>query len=109
MKALHKAALIGIAFALYSTSASAQLTNQGMLDKVVTEFATRAASWQTIVLNAATFLFWTLGTISLVITFGFMALRKADIGEFFAEFIRFNMFFGFRHRRYWLHDLETGI
>ncbi|EPG7605255.1 P-type conjugative transfer protein TrbL [Pseudomonas aeruginosa] len=81
--------------ALYSTAASAQLTNQGMLDQVVTEFATRATSWQTVVMNAAMFLFWTLGTISLVFTFGFMALRKADIGEFFAEFIRFILFFGF--------------
>lgn len=95
MKALHKAALIGVALALYSTAASAQLTNQGMLDQVVTEFATRATSWQTVVMNAAMFLFWTLGTISLVFTFGFMALRKADIGEFFAEFIRFILFFGF--------------
>ncbi|MGF7192314.1 type IV secretion system protein TrbL [Robbsia andropogonis] len=95
MKALHKAALIGVALALYSTAASAQLSNQGMLDQVVTEFATRATAWQTVVMNAATFLFWTLGTISLVITFGFMALRKADIGEFFAEFIRFILFFGF--------------
>lgn len=95
MKALHKAALIGVAIALYSTAASAQLTNQGMLDQVVTEFATRATSWQTVVMNAAMFLFWTLGTISLVFTFGFMALRKADIGEFFAEFIRFILFFGF--------------
>ena len=95
MKALHKAALIGVALALYSTASSAQLTNQGMLDKVVTEFATRATSWQAVVMNAAMFLFWTLGTISLVITFGFMALRKADIGEFFAEFIRFILFFGF--------------
>ncbi|OLI96150.1 P-type conjugative transfer protein TrbL [Xanthomonas oryzae] len=95
MKALSKAALIGVAIALYSTAASAQLTNQGMLDQVVTEFATRATSWQTVVMNAAMFLFWTLGTISLVFTFGFMALRKADIGEFFAEFIRFILFFGF--------------
>jgi len=76
MKALHKAALIGIVLALYSTAASAQLTNQGMLDQVVTEFATRASAWQTVVMNAAMFLFWTLGTISLVFTFGFMALRR---------------------------------
>lgn len=95
MKALHKAALIGVILALYSTAASAQLTNQGMLDQVVTEFATRASAWQTVVMNAAMFLFWTLGTISLVFMFGFMALRKADIGEFFAEFIRFILFFGF--------------
>lgn len=95
MKALHKAALIGVTLALYSTAASAQLTNQGMLDQVVTDFASAASSWQVAVMNAAMFLFWTLGTISLVITFGFMALRKADIGEFFAEFIRFILFFGF--------------
>lgn len=95
MKALSKAALIGVAIALDSSAASAQLTNQGMLDQVVTEFATRATSWRTAVMNAAMFLFWTLGTISLVFTFGFMALRKADIGEFFAEFIRFILFFGF--------------
>ena len=95
MKALHKAALIGVALALYTAAASAQLSNQGMLDKVVTEFATRATAWQTVVMNAAMFLFWTLGTISLVFTFGFMALRKADIGDFFAEFVRFILFFGF--------------
>ncbi|MFC8752897.1 P-type conjugative transfer protein TrbL [Pseudomonas oryzihabitans] len=95
MKALHKTALIGATFALYSTAASAQLTNQGMLDQVITEFSTRASAWQTVIMSAAMFLFWTLGTISLVVTFGFMALRKADIGEFFAEFIRFSLFLGF--------------
>ncbi len=95
MKALHKAALIGAALFIFVRPASAQLTNQGMLDLVVIEFATRASAWQTVVMNAATFLFWTLGTISLVVTFGFLALRKADIGEFFAEFIRFILFFGF--------------
>jgi len=82
MKALHKAVLIGAVYALYSTTASAQLTNQGMLDQVVMGFATRATAWQTVVMDAAMYLFWTLGTISLVITFGFMALRKADIGDF---------------------------
>lgn len=95
MKTLKKAALFGIAIAFYSAAASAQLTNQGMLDQVVTEFATRATAWQTEVMAAAMFPFWTLGAISLVWTFGFMALRKADIGEFFAEFIRFCLFFGF--------------
>ena len=96
MKTLHKPALlIGAFLALCCTAASAQLTNQGMLDQVVTEFATRATAWQTVVMNAAMFLFWTLGTISMVVTFGFMALRKADIGEFFAEFIKFILFFGF--------------
>ncbi|SQC77011.1 hypothetical protein [Pseudomonas aeruginosa] len=85
MKAIHKAALIGACVMLYSAGAAAQLTNQGVLDQVVTEFSTKATTWQAIVLNAATWLFWTLGTISMVWTFGMMALRKADIGGL-AEF-----------------------
>jgi len=95
MKALHKVALTGAVLLFYSAGAAAQLTNQGLFDQVVTEFATRATSWQTVVMNAAMWLFWTLGTISLVWTGGMMILRKADIGEFFAEFFRFIMFFGF--------------
>ena len=83
------------ALSLYSSGASAQLTNQGMLDQVVTAFATRAAAWETVVMNAAMWLFWTLGAISLVWTGGMMVLRKADIGQFFAELIRFMLFFGF--------------
>ena len=95
MKALHKAALTGAVLLFYSAGAAAQLTNQGLFDQVVTEFATRATSWQSVVMNAALWLFWTLGTISLVWTGGMMILRKADIGEFFAEFFRFIVFFGF--------------
>lgn len=95
MKTLCKAAITGIFLLLYSAGAVAQLTNQDMLDQVVTEFSTRAAGWQTVVMNAAMWLFWTLGSISLVWTAGMMILRKADIGEFFAEFIRFILFFGF--------------
>ena len=95
MKALHKAALTGAVLLFYSAGAAAQLTNQGLFDQVVTEFATRATSWQSVVMNAAMWLFWTLGTISLTWTGGMMILRKADIGDFFAEFVRFIMFFGF--------------
>lgn len=86
-----------------SVSASAQLTNQGVLDQVVAEFNTRASSWQTVVMSAASWLFWTLGTISFTWTMGMLALRKADMGDFFAEFIRFILFFGFF---YWL--LQNG-
>ncbi|RZA23022.1 MAG: P-type conjugative transfer protein TrbL, partial [Proteobacteria bacterium] len=44
---------------------------------------------------AATRLFWSLALISMVWTFGLMALRKADIGELFAELIRYVIFTGF--------------
>ncbi|WP_431064727.1 P-type conjugative transfer protein TrbL [Methylotuvimicrobium sp.] len=102
MRTMIKPAVVVAAFVLLkSTDAAAQLafhdsgTNQGILDKVITEFSTRASGWRTFVMNAALWLFWTLGTISLVWTGGMMILRKADIGEFFAEFFRFIMFFGF--------------
>ncbi|MDD4616146.1 MAG: P-type conjugative transfer protein TrbL [Alphaproteobacteria bacterium] len=69
--------------------------NQGILDQVVNEFATRASAWQATISAAALRLFWILGTISLTWTGGTLILRKADIGEFFAEFVRFLLFFGF--------------
>ncbi len=46
-------------------------------------------------MSAAKRLFWSLVVISMVWTFGMMLLRKADIGEFFAEFVRFTIFTGF--------------
>ncbi|MBJ9038583.1 P-type conjugative transfer protein TrbL [Citrobacter freundii] len=95
MKRMAFALSVGLAFALFSTGASAELTNQGMLDQVVTEFASKASSWKTVIMDAATWLFWTLGTISLVWTGGTLALKRADVGEFFAEFVRFILFFGF--------------
>ena len=67
------------------------------------EFVSRAAAWQGVIMAAATWLFWTLGTISFTWTMGMLALRKADIGDFFSEFIRFTLFFGFF---YWL--LQNG-
>jgi hypothetical protein len=48
-----------------------------------------------IIQSAAERLFWTLVLISMVWTFGMMLLRKADIGDFFAEFTRFIIFTGF--------------
>tara|TARA_R110000796_G_scaffold141183_5_gene257441 strand:+ start:32434 stop:33789 length:1356 start_codon:yes stop_codon:yes gene_type:complete len=94
MNTSRKLALVGAA-TLYSTSASADLTNHGILDQVVMEFATRATTWGAVVTDAASWLFWTLVVISMVWTFGMMALRKADIGEFFAELVRFTIFVGF--------------
>lgn len=94
MNTSRKLAVVGAA-TLYSTSASAALTNHGILDQVVMEFATRATAWEGVVTNAASWLFWTLVVISMVWTFGMMALRKADIGEFFAELVRFTIFVGF--------------
>ena len=109
MRTIKSILLLSLILSLYSVGASAELafhdpaTQVGVLDQVVQEFVTRAAAWQGVIMAAATWLFWTLGTISFTWTMGMLALRKADIGDFFSEFIRFTLFFGFF---YWL--LQNG-
>lgn len=70
-------------------------TNPGVLDIVLDRYQSTASTWSTVISARASWLFWVLVTISMVWTFGMMALRKADIGEFFAEFIRFTVTTGF--------------
>jgi len=81
--------------AFYSAQAFAAAESAGVLDNVLARFQAVASSWGTIITQRATWLFWLLVVISMVWTFGMMALRKADIGEIFAEFIRFTIFTGF--------------
>jgi len=81
--------------AFYSAQAFAAAESAGVLDNVLARFQTAANTWGTIITQRATWLFWLLVVISMVWTFGMMALRKADIGEIFAEFIRFTIFTGF--------------
>ncbi|MDR7025192.1 P-type conjugative transfer protein TrbL [Pseudomonas peli] len=109
MRIINSTLLLGLFFSLYSAGASAELafhdpaTQTGVLDQVIQEFVSRASAWQGVIMAAATWLFWTLGTISFTWTMGMLALRKADVGDFFSEFIRFTLFFGFF---YWL--LQNG-
>jgi len=86
---------------LAPVDAFAALENKGLFDDVLANFKQHIISWGDVIKGHASWLFWTLATISLVWTFGMMALRKADIGEFFAELIRFAMFTGFF---WWLLD-----
>jgi type IV secretion system protein TrbL len=97
MPAIIKAAmpLLSIWLAFFSLDAYAAIDNVGLLDSVLTRYSTAASAWASAITTAATWLFWTLVLISMVWTFGMMALRKADIGEFFAEFVRFTIFTGF--------------
>ena len=89
--------LISITFFLLflSINAEAAITNKDIYDTVLKDFKTAAVTWRNVIEVAATWLYWLLVTISMVFTFGFMILRKADIGELFAEFIRFTIFVGF--------------
>lgn len=78
-------------------SAQQDLQSSGVMNDVMHRFYNAASTWGPAVESAASRLFWSLAMISMVWTFGFMAFRQADLGEFFAEFIRFIIFTGF----YW--------
>ena len=79
----------------FSISAHAAIDSAGVLDNVTARYQAQAATWSGAITAAATRLFWSLALISMVWTFGLMALRKADIGELFAELIRYVIFTGF--------------
>ena len=77
------------------TNASTSLDSSQIMNNVSERYLAVAESWRAVIQGHANTLFWSLATMSMVWTFGIMALRKADIGEFFAEFIRFTISTGF--------------
>ena len=83
--------------AVHSDYARAAISNLGVFDNALARYVDAARGWQVAVTERASWLFWTLALISMVWTFGMMALRKADLAEFYAEFVRFTVFTGF----YW--------
>ncbi len=99
MKAMLSRMLIAGPPLLLSQSAFAAVEKEGVLNEVAARYLEASATWGSVITGYAEWLFWTLAVISMVWTFGFMALRQADLGEFFSEFIRFTIFTGFF---YWL-------
>lgn len=94
---VRRSAAAFVLLALFALPAIAGIDNAGILDNVLERYSSAASNWGAIIIQRATWLFWTLAVISMVWTFGMMAMRKADLGEFYAEFVRFTIFTGF----YW--------
>ena len=80
---------------IFAFEAQAAIDSSGLFDAILTRYSAAASSWAAVITTAATWLFWTLVVISMVWTFGMMALRKADLGDFFAEFLKFTISTGF--------------
>lgn len=97
IRALWITITIVVAFLLilYPAESNAAISNNNVLSNVLDKYQAAASTWAAIIVGHASWLFWVLATISLVFTFGFMALRQADLGEFAAELIRFVLFVGF--------------
>jgi len=89
--------LIGAVLAVlcWSGEAQAAINSSGLLDTALQSFQTSAAGWAAYITARASWLFWTLATISLVWTMGQLALRRAEIGEFLGEFLSFTLMTGF--------------
>ena len=85
--------VVGLVF--FAHDAQAAVNSAGVFDNVLAKYQAAASGWAGVISSRASWLFWTLVVSSMVWTFGIMALRKADIGEFFAEFVRFSIFTGF--------------
>jgi len=80
---------------VFSSSAYCEIDNISILDGVLDKYHASANSWSRIFIAHASWLFWTLSTISFSWTFGFMALKKSDFGEIIAELIKYIMFTSF--------------
>ncbi|MEW9860605.1 P-type conjugative transfer protein TrbL [Pseudomonas putida] len=83
------------ALSFSKTALAGGLDSGNMLNKILDSFSTVATTWQSEITSSASWLFWSLALISMVWTYGLMALRNADLQSFFAETIRFFGTLGF--------------
>ncbi len=85
--------VFAVVFLLSISEANAE--SLSILTGIENKFKEASAEWVKEIESAALWLFWTLACISMVWTFGMQALKRAEIGDFFAEFVRFLLFTGF--------------
>lgn len=99
-----------IIFSACGHAQDSSINSRDLLDNVLDRFSSTSAMWRQTILNYARYLFWSLALISMVWTYGLMALRKTDIQELLAETVRFFVVVGFF---YWILDngpaLATSI
>lgn len=86
--------ILGFISYAYADNATNIINGGNLFDKFLKEYHDKKEIWQNASMEAATWLFWSLATISLVWTFGMMLFRKADFSELFVELFRFVFFTG---------------
>lgn len=65
------------------------VTESGFFNEIIGRFVTAMQGWEPVLLPHATNIFWFLVTVSMVVTFGKLALQKADMQEFVREGMMF--------------------
>ncbi|ECZ0744828.1 P-type conjugative transfer protein TrbL [Salmonella enterica] len=79
---------------VYSSSASAAM-DQGVLDTVLQKYQAAVSGWSTVMIKYASWLFWSLALMSMVWTFGMMAMQGDGLNTALAEIVRFFAVTGF--------------
>lgn len=79
---------------IYSSSASAAM-DQGVLDTVLQKYQAAVSGWSTVMIKYASWLFWSLALMSMVWTFGMMAMQGDGLNTALAEIVRFFAVTGF--------------
>ena len=93
---MKKISIILVVFLIIQTpEALAAINGQNIFDDVQNQYKAAASVWASTLTARASWLFWVLALISMVWTHGMLLFRKADIAEFYGEFIRFIVFTGF--------------
>lgn len=82
-------------YSICSYAAPSRMDSTNLFDSILKMFHDTAHTWSNTIFNYASWLFWSLALISMVWTFGLMALQKADIQEFFREMLKFIVTLGF--------------
>lgn len=86
---------LGSMIFLHVATVLAAPMNANVVDSVMGKYQSAASSWGNVMVSYGSWLFWGLALVSMVWTYGMMAMRRADIQEFFAESIRFFGTLGF--------------
>lgn len=84
-----------IALVLLMAGTAAAHAQSGVFDLVLGAYKPHITVWETVIKKHATTLYWSLVLLSMVWTFGTMALKQSDTSEFIAEFLRFTLTTGF--------------
>ena len=95
MKPRRTEVVVSVVIILLVFVAAAHAANSSaIVDTILGKYQNAGQAWVGALKNAATRMFWVLATISLSWTCISMAIKQAEMGEFFAELCRFIMFTG---------------
>lgn len=95
MRIVSKLTFLGMFF-LFSVNAYAgQLDSSGLLDTLLDKFQQVASTWSLVIGDYTNWLFWGLVLISMVWTFGMLAMQGEGLISALAEIVRFFAVIGF--------------